>query len=324
MISSSLSFLALSTIGSSSSTSSSSSTNPLVDLEKVKANLLQFKEKIHEKHRMPHTFSAKIEKFTKMKFKPLKEKLEDLTFDETTETNLRGLKIKDNFLTFASYFDSDCSKAEFAFGELVNYCSNIKYENSDEVGSYVVKVNKKENLVVQLLYDVENCKGVPSKATNLILPYTSFTSFDTCFQQMFTYDDDNVDDDGISYIKIGYISTYPTFESGLDVTQTYPESYCSDAHTHYSSYVAYPLSFVYDNVDVCITSGDYSYIYSSSSCAVDGQFYYQQYYNPTCEGTPSYIFPLFEFGCTAPEFFSNADDDDYYYQTNIMEAEFCT
>ena len=320
-MSSTLAFLALSTIGSSYASSS-------VDLEKVKANFLELKAKFHEKHHMPLTLSSKLEKFTKMKFQPLKQKLDDLVFDDTTESNLRGLKIKNNFFTITGYVDSICTEEKFTMGELVNYCNNIKYPSSNEVGSYLIKVNKKENLVVELLYDAENCKGIPSKATNILLPYTSFTGLDTCFQQYFTYDDDTNDDDdgdGIENIKMSYISTYPSVGTQMFITQVYPESYCSEYHTYYSSYSAYPISTA-KGVDICYTEGGWSYIFSTAACSIDGQFYYYYYDNPTCDGVAYYTSAIFEVGCVSVvNGDDNGDDDDgYFYQTGVLETNYCT
>lgn len=301
--------------------------NSSFDVKSLEKHVSETKQKFQEDNQMPVTFSGKLEKFTSLKFHPLeKSKLEDMVFDEPQENHLRGLRIKDNFLTFTSYKDNSCNEFESSFGELVNYCHNIAYPNKYSKGSYAIKVNKKEKTIIQLEYETEHCIGLPSKITSLTYPFPSFTNFGRCSQQLLTVDDDRTQETKLTNYVIDYISSYPEIPPGQIVTRTYPESYCSDKPTQYSSYYTRPITDQFYNVNVCQSFYyGYSSMYSTASCSVDGQFYYYNYYSSsTCSGTPSYSYGYLDTTCHVPYHYDIDDDDDAYFEIGVLETTTCT
>jgi hypothetical protein len=92
-----------------------------------------------------------------IKVKPSTINLETTTFDDA-QGHMRGLKMKDNFLTVTSFLDADCATPELQNGFLVNYCFNQVGEESGVKMSSLVKVNKKENLAVEIDYKGFDCK----------------------------------------------------------------------------------------------------------------------------------------------------------------------
>jgi primase-polymerase (primpol)-like protein len=115
------------------------------------------KSQIREKFSSPASMSGKLEKFQKIQAKPSSIDLETTKFDETP-THLRGLKMRDNFLSFSFFSDDQCTMPIMQFGSLVNTCANEKGTNTGEKKSSMLKVNKKENLIVELEYKGYDCK----------------------------------------------------------------------------------------------------------------------------------------------------------------------
>jgi hypothetical protein len=107
---------------------------------------------------VPFPLSAKLEKYAKMTVKPSTVNLETTTFDESP-AHLRGLKMKNNFLSITSYGDDEtCSTVGFQFGALVNTCMNFQGENTGNKRSSIYKVNNKENIAVEIQYEGYDCK----------------------------------------------------------------------------------------------------------------------------------------------------------------------
>jgi hypothetical protein len=117
----------------------------------------ELKSKLREKLAIPTSMSAKIEKFTKLKAKASTVDMETTTFDES-QVNLRGLKMKDNFLVLTAFMDDQCMTPSMRYGSLVNYCMNEEGTDSGVKKSFINKVNKKENLAVEIEYDGFGCK----------------------------------------------------------------------------------------------------------------------------------------------------------------------
>jgi hypothetical protein len=100
--------------------------------------------------------SATMEKHG-LKVKPSTIDLETTIFDES-QGHMRGLKMKDNFLSVTGFQDAECT-VPFAYsGLLVNYCVDLQGQESGVKKSILVKVNKKENVAVELGYDGYGCK----------------------------------------------------------------------------------------------------------------------------------------------------------------------
>lgn len=117
----------------------------------------QVKSNLHEKLAMPSSMKGKIEKFSKRQVKESTIDLATTKFDEPA-TNLRGLKMKDNFLSFMAYMDDQCMQPMYNFGNLVNYCFNEVGEETGAKRSYLTKVNLKENLAVEIQYEGFDCQ----------------------------------------------------------------------------------------------------------------------------------------------------------------------
>jgi hypothetical protein len=66
--------------------------------------------------------------------------------------------MKNNFFSWTSYYDTHCINPTKQYGTLVNYCMNEQGTENGVKRSYITKVNKKENLVVELQYNGYNCK----------------------------------------------------------------------------------------------------------------------------------------------------------------------
>jgi hypothetical protein len=102
---------------------------------------------------------TKLEKLAKLKTKASTVNLETTTFDEPAHNkmHMRGLKMKNNFLVMTVFDDAECMTPTMQYGTLVNYCMN---EEGDEGGkrSYITKLNKKENLAVDIQFDGFDCK----------------------------------------------------------------------------------------------------------------------------------------------------------------------
>jgi hypothetical protein len=118
------------------------------------------KAQIHEKFSAPTSMSGKLEKFQKIQAKPSTINLETATFDEAP-SHLRGLKMRDNFLSITGFSDDQCTMPQYQYGALVNACTNEQGTNTGEKRSTLIKVNKKEGVVVELEYAGYDCK-VPS------------------------------------------------------------------------------------------------------------------------------------------------------------------
>jgi hypothetical protein len=111
--------------------------------------------KLHEK-----LVANKMGKFSKLKAKESTINLETTTFDEAN-VHMRGLKMKDNFLVLEAFEDDQCTMPSLQYasqGSLVNYCMDQEGEDSGVKKSYIIKVNKKENLAVEIEYDGFGCK----------------------------------------------------------------------------------------------------------------------------------------------------------------------
>jgi hypothetical protein len=109
---------------------------------------------------VPTSMSTRIEKDHKLKVKPSSIDLETTTFDETP-THLRGLKMRDNFLSVTSFgFDYQCSTEGMQDGVLINTCMNYEEVEGGAVlqKSYFYKVNKQENLAVEMQYEGFGCQ----------------------------------------------------------------------------------------------------------------------------------------------------------------------
>jgi hypothetical protein len=119
------------------------------------------KAKIREQLAVPVSMKAKLEKYRNYKIQASKLDLETTTFDEDTSAHLRRLKTKNNFLTFTAYDDAQCSMPTMNFGVLVNSCMNEQGDKTGNKRSYLIKVNKKENLAVEIEYEGFNCKVWP-------------------------------------------------------------------------------------------------------------------------------------------------------------------
>jgi hypothetical protein len=128
----------------------------------------ELKAKLLERTAVSPSLVAKVEKITKQKSKAQTVDLETTTFDEP-QTNLRGLKMRDNFLTMGIYSDDQCTSFGEEYGFLVNYCTNQQGTDSGVKKSYIVKVNMKENLVVEIEYDGFGCKVCNDHRTDLLL-----------------------------------------------------------------------------------------------------------------------------------------------------------
>jgi hypothetical protein len=102
------------------------------------------------------SLSATMEKHG-LKVKPSTIDLETTTFDES-QGHMRGLKMKDNFLSVTSFQDAECTLPFADSGYLVNYCIDLEGQESGVKSSVLIKVNKKENLAVELDYDGYGCK----------------------------------------------------------------------------------------------------------------------------------------------------------------------
>jgi hypothetical protein len=102
------------------------------------------------------SLSATMEKHG-LKVKPSTIDLETTTFDES-QGHMRGLKMKDNFLTATNFQDTECTVPADELGILVNYCVNLESEETGAKMSSLIKVNKKEGIAVELRYDGYNCK----------------------------------------------------------------------------------------------------------------------------------------------------------------------
>jgi hypothetical protein len=102
------------------------------------------------------SLSATMEKHG-LKVKPSTINLETTTFDES-QGHMRGLKMKDNFLTATNFQDTECTVPADELGILVNYCVNLESEETGAKMSSLIKVNKKEGIAVELEYDGFNCK----------------------------------------------------------------------------------------------------------------------------------------------------------------------
>ena len=147
-----LSFLLSSRVAVSAGDVEQQSTN--ID-ERIKS----LKTKLHDQLSIPTSLSAKIEKFNKLRVNTSAVNLETTSFDETL-TNLRGLRMRDNFLSMTTYSDSQCLVVTQQYGSLVNYCMNeqASADAPNVKRSYLTKVNKKQNLVVEIEYDGYDCR----------------------------------------------------------------------------------------------------------------------------------------------------------------------
>jgi hypothetical protein len=120
-------------------------------------SIKELKSKLREKLDTPTSLTSKMTKFGKFNLKPSTVNLEMTSFDETP-SHLRGLKMKDNFFSWTSYEDDQCTTPAEQYGTLVNYCMNERGELNGVKRSYITKVNKKENVVVEIQYDGYDCK----------------------------------------------------------------------------------------------------------------------------------------------------------------------
>jgi len=247
--------------------------------------------------------------------------------------------MKNNFIQYTLYTDETCGTPETILGQLVNTCYNEQSKSTGAERSYLVKVNKKENLLVELEYEGSNCRGIPSKVTNLM--GDAFPGWSTC--SLIEFDDDDDDDDDspatISF-TVDYVSTYPSLGSGNYVYLTSPAEYCSSTENkNYNTYYITPLNNVGFDWGCQMFFGSY-YMYSNSSCGTNGQVEVTYYSDAACS-TPVSSFPIFEAPCAATDDDydddddddddgdddDDDDDDDYdddYVETGVVETEKCT
>jgi hypothetical protein len=138
------------------SSSSALSTEGVTTSSSVSKNALkkELEAKIREK-----LVANKVAKFSKLKSKASKLNLETTTFDEAN-VHMRGLKMKNNFLVMNAFEDDQCTVSITEYGSLVNYCMDQENEESGVKKSYITKVNKKENLFVEIEYDGFGCKVI--------------------------------------------------------------------------------------------------------------------------------------------------------------------
>jgi hypothetical protein len=110
--------------------------------------------------------ALKMEKFSKLKPKSESSKmnLETTTFDESN-VHMRGLKMKDNFIVWTAFEDDQCMTPTMQSGSLVNYCMDEEGAESGGKRSYISKVNKKENLLVEIEYEGFGCKVIQDSPT---------------------------------------------------------------------------------------------------------------------------------------------------------------
>ncbi len=70
----------------------------------------------------------------------------------------RRLRTRNNFLAFTTYLDRECTQVDWRIGQLVNYCVNEQSESTGNQRSYLTKINKKENFLIELEFEGLNCQ----------------------------------------------------------------------------------------------------------------------------------------------------------------------
>jgi hypothetical protein len=221
--------------------------------------------------------------------------------------NLRVLKSTqpNNFFTISFDSETDCSSPESNFGYLVNYC----YTNNDGT-SFLYKVNKKENLLIQLTYPASAsntatppCHGVPDKIVNENLEGT--TKWGQC----------------VAGTKYTYYSEFPhPAEPVLGIIQSLEENCSEDSFMDLSMVIAYDLDLattckqdttsIWKNLDLtgCSETGTFVVnYYINNPCTSDSIAYQETYTVPmTCYPTyPMNNYPhpenwVFQYYCGDP------------------------
>jgi hypothetical protein len=155
------------------------------------------------------TLRENIQTLSKKKMPSLKGKSMDsklMKFDEDdVSQHLRGLKMKDNFITYTTFLAEDCSSGTiYRTGFRLNYCLMNK-----DGSSFLYKVNKKQNFLVEFSYDGQNCKGIPTKANNFFLfSDPDAPVLDMCYVYPEYDDDDDDGDTGATAMILQYASTF--------------------------------------------------------------------------------------------------------------------
>jgi len=220
-------------------------------MKSIRDRVAPFSEKVHKAKHIKANHKAKSDS---------RSLLETTDFDEQS-SSLRGLRVRDNFVGYSFYSDSSCSTKYLGFGSLVNHCFNLK-----DGTSYLMKTAKKDKVLVQLDYDGHDCRGIPTRVTDLVENELYFDYWDECFNSYFPYT-------GFSY-KVEYLTTYPSkSDDGLVYfTDSNPGSQCDN--TQYFSYNSLAPN-------TCISFSDYESIYLDAS---DCDSYVEQtgYYDSSC------------------------------------------
>lgn len=277
--------------------------------------IAEIQKEFREKVAVPTSFSGKLEKYARVKVKESSINFKTTKFEDE-ETNLRGLKMKDNFLTFMSYLDNQCMTPHFHFGNLVNYCFNEQGEETGAKRSYINKVNLKENLAVEIQYEGYDCQGIPSKVNNLFYGVPEFNGWGNCFPGP----------DGAWY-RVEYLDTYPMLMPGMYVMRTYPEAMCTTDNINYIEYLQLPLELLGIPLNTCVPNDPYYAIYSTSKCASDGQLLVEIYSDSSCTMLLASD-TVYGEGCMPSDDDGDDDDDDDYdddYElVGILETDICT
>jgi hypothetical protein len=270
------------------------------------------------------TLRENIQTLSKKKMPSLKGKSMDsklMKFDEDdVSQHLRGLKMKDNFITYTTFLAEDCSSGTiYRTGFRLNYCLMNK-----DGSSFLYKVNKKQNFLVEFSYDGQNCKGIPTKANNFFLfSDPDAPVLDMCYVYP-EYDDDDDDDGdtGATAMILQYASTFPdlTASPGYYVYEEYLDGSCSNDHTDFLSYYSFPVEMLLSSA--CRSGGGESYRYDTSTCSTTGQAYVLLYSDPNCATSPYYMEALFSPPCSPVD--DDDDDDDMNSPAGDLVYQYCT
>lgn len=252
----------------------------------------------------------------------------DMKFDDVSETpaNLRSLKMRDNFITYAKYSDSSCSSAKYTVGEVLNTCLNEDNKVTGEKRSFMYKVNKKEFTVVELQYDGWNCMGGPSKVYDMMVDVPEFTQFGDCFERKG------------KYYKIDYITSYPDRDAmasdpGYLLSFNHFEQTCTSQNANYFSFGKAPMSKMDLKFDMCSDlSGEAPFPFSMiirNDCANSRNFLIETHMSNDCSGPPYEVFPGLDTNCKDAKKRRDKDakhDEPYdeFDSSNSLTLQFCT
>eukprot|EP00341_Mesodinium_pulex_P014242 CAMPEP_0116916906 /NCGR_PEP_ID=MMETSP0467-20121206/18816_1 /TAXON_ID=283647 /ORGANISM="Mesodinium pulex, Strain SPMC105" /LENGTH=333 /DNA_ID=CAMNT_0004593877 /DNA_START=30 /DNA_END=1031 /DNA_ORIENTATION=- len=282
-----------------------------------------------EKLSLPKSFSGKLAKFHGELSKDSSIPVESVQGDSQ---HLRALKMKDNFITYTRYSDSECTNPELTFGTLVNYCANEKNAETGAKRSTLLKIAKKEHTLVELEYEGHHCRGVPTKVSDIMMSFPEF-NMGSDYGDCFFHDQSGGMDSG--YYTLDYITTYPDRDAMAMIPNTllsftYPEDVCTDSNMNYFEFVQVPFP-VEDlpPLDQCVSMGEYDLFYDSSTCESPPYNLMYAVYPPGsgCTG-PMWDAGLLFDTCSKNEGDDDDDDDDYdddgFQYVKVMESTYCT